>query len=108
MHEGFYVESDCRESFVYVHTYVNILHAFRQGFASFERTQILSGIQFTKHFIEFVLCGENQLFGSNINVIYTLKTCGQRSSTSESKCQAIVLSCSCANMLGVAGCHATT
>ena len=44
-----------------------------------ERTQILSGIQFTTHFIEFVLVETNQSVGGNPNVIYMRKACGQRS-----------------------------
>jgi len=44
-----------------------------------KRTCVFSGIQFTKHFIEFVFVKTNQLFGSNPNVILTLQTCGQRS-----------------------------
>jgi len=37
------------------------------------------GIQFTKHFIEFVVVERNPLFSSDSNVILTRQTCGQRS-----------------------------
>jgi len=40
---------------------------------------VFSGIQFTRHFIEFVFVEMNQLFGSNLNVILSRQTCGQRS-----------------------------
>ena len=43
-----------------------------------ERTRILSGIQFTRHFIEFVLVETKQFIGSDVNVILTRRTCGQR------------------------------
>jgi hypothetical protein len=45
-----------------------------------ERSRILSGIQFARHCIEFVFVEMNQSVGSNLNVILTLQTCGQRSS----------------------------
>jgi len=47
----------------------------------FEGTCVI-GIQFTKHFIEFVLVETNQLFGTCFvsNVILTRQTCGHRSS----------------------------
>jgi len=45
-----------------------------------ERTQILSGIQFARHFIDFVLVETKQFVGSDVNVILTRQTCGQRSS----------------------------
>jgi len=44
-----------------------------------ERTCMFSGIQLTKHFIEFVLVETRKLVGSNPNVILTRQTCGQRS-----------------------------
>ena len=50
------------------------------GWIFFERTRILSGIQFTKHFIEFFVVEANQLVGNNSNVILSRQTCGQRSS----------------------------
>jgi len=53
---------------------------FRQGWVWFERTCIFSGIQFTKHFIEFVFVETNEVVRSDSNVILTRKTCGQRSS----------------------------
>jgi len=55
-----------------------------------KRTQILSGIQFTRHFIEFVVVETKQFVGSNVNVILMRQTCGQRSSrAAESKCWAL-------------------
>ena len=52
----------------------------RWGWLFLERKWILSGIQFTRHFIEFVVVETKQLVSSNLNVIVTRKTCGQRSS----------------------------
>jgi len=46
----------------------------------FERTCEFIGIQFTKHFIEFVFAEANGVVRSNSNVILTRQTCGQRSS----------------------------
>jgi len=52
----------------------------------FETTRLLSGIQFTTHFIEFIVMVTKQFVGSNVNVILTRQTCGQRSSrAAESK-----------------------
>ena len=54
------------------------------------RTHILSGIQFTTHFIEFFVVETKQFVSSFVNVILTRQTCGQRSSrAAESKCQTI-------------------
>jgi len=51
-----------------------------------ERTQILSGIQFTTYFIESFVEETKRFVGSFVNVILTRQTCGQRSSrTAESK-----------------------
>jgi len=47
-----------------------------------EPTQILSGIQITTHFIEFVHVESTQLVGRNPNVIYMRETYGQHSSMS--------------------------
>jgi len=61
-----------------------------QVWVSTERTWILNGLLFTKHFIEFVFMETNQLVGSNPNVIYMRDTCGQRSSrAAESKRRAL-------------------
>jgi len=56
----------------------------RWGWIFLERTQILSGIHFTRHFIELVLGETKQFVGSSVNVILTQQTCGQRSSRSTS------------------------
>jgi len=45
-----------------------------------ERTQILSGIQFTTHFIEFFFVETKLFVGSTLNVILTRQTSSQRSS----------------------------
>ena len=47
------------------------------------RTRILSGIQLIGYFIEFVVVETKWFFSSNVNVILTRQTCGQRSSISE-------------------------
>jgi len=54
----------------------------RWGWVCFERTWILSGIQFTTHFIEFFVVETKRFVGSSsyVNVILTRQTCGQRSS----------------------------
>ena len=44
----------------------------------FKRTCILNGIQFTRHFSEFVLVETSKVVRSNSNVILTRQTCGQR------------------------------
>jgi len=54
--------------------------ASRWGWGFLKRTRILSGIQFTRHFIEFAVVETKQFVGSNVNVILTRQTCGQRSS----------------------------
>jgi len=43
----------------------------------FEHKQILSGIQFKRHFIEFFFVETNQLVGSNANMILARQTCSQ-------------------------------
>jgi len=51
-----------------------------------ERTRILSGIQFTTHFIEFFVAETKRFVGSFVHVILTRQTCGLRSSkAAESK-----------------------
>jgi len=52
----------------------------RWGWIFLQRTQILGGIHFTRHFIEFVVVQTKQFVGSNVRVILTQQTCGQRSS----------------------------
>ena len=55
-----------------------------------ERTWILSGIQFTTHFIEIVVVETKRFVGTFVNVILTQQTCGQRSSrAAKSKCRAL-------------------
>jgi len=52
----------------------------RWGWIFLERTRILSGIQFTTHFIEFFVVQTKRFVSSFLNVILTRRTCGQRSS----------------------------
>jgi len=64
--------------------------ATRWGWVFVERTQILSEIQFTRHFIDFLVVETKRFVGSTLNVILTRQTCGQRSSrTAESKRRAL-------------------
>jgi len=62
-------------TYMYVHAYV-----LRWGWVFLERKRILNGIQFTAHFIEFLVVETKRFFGSFVNVILTRQTCGQRSS----------------------------
>ena len=60
-----------------------------------KQMQILSGIQFPRHFIEFVVVETNKFVGNNANVMLTRQTCGQRSGTSSGrKCRALAIYCS--------------
>jgi len=62
----------------------------RWGWVFLERTRILSGIQFTTHFIENFVVETKRFVGSFVNVILTRQTCGQRSSrAAESKRRAL-------------------
>jgi len=62
----------------------------RWGWVFLERTRILSGIQFTTHFIEIFVVETKRFVGSTVNVIMMRQTCGQRSSrATESKRQAL-------------------
>jgi len=62
----------------------------RWGWLSFERTWILSGIQFTTHFIDFFVVETKRFVVSFVNVILTRQTCGQRSNRpAESNCRAL-------------------
>jgi len=62
----------------------------RWGWVFLERTRILSGMQFTTHFIEFFVVETKRFVGSFVNVILTRQTCGQRSSRgAESKRRAL-------------------
>ena len=55
--------------------------SLRWGWVILERTRILSGIQFTTHFIEIFVVERKRFVGSTVNMISTRQTCGQRSST---------------------------
>ena len=79
-----------------LHVSVSVsLQVLRWGWAFVERTQILSGIQFTTHFVDFFVeetKRRRRFVGSFqvVNVILTRQTCGQRSSrTAENKRQAL-------------------
>jgi len=62
----------------------------RWGWVFLERTQILSGIQFTTHFIESIVVETKRFVGSTVNVILSRQTCGQRSSqAAESKLRSL-------------------
>jgi len=62
------------------------LFMLRWGWVFLERTRILSGIQFTTHFIDFFVVETKWFVGSFIHVILTRQTCGQRlSRAAESK-----------------------
>ena len=62
----------------------------RRGWVFLERTRILSGIQFTTHFIEIFVVETKRFVGGFVNLILTWQTCGQRSSkAAESKRQAL-------------------
>ena len=50
----------------------------RWGWTFLERTWILSGIQFTRHCIVFVVVETTRFVGSNVNMILTQQTCSQR------------------------------
>jgi len=66
----------CMCIYIYLCMYMYV----RQGWILFVRTCVSAGLQFTKHFIEFVLVETNQLFGSDSKVILTRQTCSHRSS----------------------------
>jgi hypothetical protein len=58
----------------------------RWSWVFLEPTRILSGIQFTMHFIEFCVVETKRFVGCFVNVILPRQTCGQRSSkAAESK-----------------------
>ena len=65
----------------------------RRGWIFLERTRVLSGIQFTRHFIEFVVVETKELVCSNINVILTRQTCDQHSGISICKSNRRALAC---------------
>ena len=60
--------------------YIPRSHFLRWGWVFLERTQFLSWIQFTTHFIDFFVVKTKHSVGSSGNVILTRQTCGQRSS----------------------------
>ena len=73
--------------------YLSIQEGFtwlRWDWVFVERTQILSGIQFTTHFIESFNVQTKRFVGTSLNVILTRQTCGQRSGrAAESKRRAL-------------------
>ena len=65
-------------------------YRFKVGLSILERTWILSGIQFTTHFIEFFVVEAKQFVSRFVHVILARQTCGQRSSkAAESKRRAL-------------------
>jgi len=67
-------------------TNFNKTQLLRWGWIFLERTRILSGIQFTTHFIEIFVVHTKWFISSFVKVILTRQTCGQRSSrAAESK-----------------------
>jgi len=72
---GYCTHRDTRAYFRCVHSHFeksrNGPYFFRWGWILLERTRILSGIQFTRHYIEFVVVETKYLVGSNVNVILT-------------------------------------
>jgi len=52
--------------------------ALRWGWVLLERTRILSGIQFTMHFIDFFVVETKRFVGSTVNVILTRQICSQQ------------------------------
>ena len=66
------------------------MRILRWGWVFLERTRILSGIQFTRYFIEIFVVETKRSVGSVVHVILTRQTCSQRSSrTAERKRQTI-------------------
>jgi len=59
---------------------LKICFQLRWGWVFLERTRILSGIQFTTHFIEIFVVETKRFVGSFVHVILTRQICGQRSS----------------------------
>jgi len=55
----------------------------RWGWVFLERKRILSGIQFTAHFINFFVVETKQVVSSFVNMILTRQTCGQRSNRAQ-------------------------
>jgi len=72
----------------------------RYGWVFLEQMWILSGIQFTTHFIEIFMVETKRFVGSFVHVILMRQTCGQRSNKDvESKRQALGTYFSRANLL---------
>ena len=68
----------------------DLLNPFRWGWVFLERTRILSGIQFTTHFINVFVVETKRFVGGFVNVILTRQTCGQHwSRAAESKRRAL-------------------
>jgi len=70
--------------------WLRLVGSLRWGWVLLERRRILSGIQFTTHFMEIFVVETKRFVGSFVNVILTRQTCGQRSSrAAESKRRAL-------------------
>ena len=71
----------CICMYIYIYTYMYVCTTtLRWGWVFLEGTRILSGIQFTTHFVEFFGVEKKRFVGSLVHVIFTRQTCGQRSS----------------------------
>jgi len=68
----------------------NLDDFLKWGWVFLGQTQILTGIQFTTHFIEIFVVETKRFIGSFLHVILTRQICGQRSiKTAESKRRAL-------------------
>jgi len=71
-------------------TFLKRKDMLRWGWVFLKRMRILSGIQFTTHFIEIFVAETKQFVSSFVNVILIRQTCGQRSNrAAESKRRAL-------------------
>jgi len=66
----------------HIYNLESFLRFLMWGWVFLERTHNLSRFQFTRHFIEIVVVETKRFVSSNVNVILTRQTCGQRSSMS--------------------------
>ena len=86
-----YSAADQFDECVFIHTkQITKKLCLRCGWVFLERTRILSGIQFTTHFMEIFVVETKKFVGSFVHVILTRQTCGQRSGKdAESQRQAL-------------------
>ena len=60
----------------------SLFSLLRWGWVFLQQKRILTGVQFTTHFIDFFDVKTKRFVGSSVNVILTRRTCSQRSSSS--------------------------